>query len=324
MNIIEPNQSVSFEFSLCNSTGAAANATGTPVVAIAVNGVEGATSVTVTNPATGVYKCALTAGAWSALDAIQARVSFVMDGVSSHAIVWVATVGPVRVDLQTIDGQDVTATASFSFDNLTTLIGKLSGITTLKNWLAAMMGKAADAPTLAEINATTAGATYTNSTDSQEAMRDNVGTAGAGLNAVPLNATLATGAFTAAVLANAPTGSTITYSVSTTTVGAAPTVNITLYRYARIGPLTITAETSQTGDSHALLVYAPGSSTVLWSLTTANSEISVGGDGVTLTITDTDAHTGTPGQYAYVLRNTTDDTVVCDGSITIEDVPNVT
>lgn len=44
--------------------------------------------------------------------------------------------------------------------------------TKLWNWLGALMGKTADATTRAEINATTAGAGYNETTDSQEAIRD--------------------------------------------------------------------------------------------------------------------------------------------------------
>jgi hypothetical protein len=44
--------------------------------------------------------------------------------------------------------------------------------TKLWNWLGALMGKTADTATRAEINATTAGATYNEATDSQEAIRD--------------------------------------------------------------------------------------------------------------------------------------------------------
>ena len=115
------------------------------------------------------------------------------------------------------------------------------------------------------------------------------------------------------------------YSVSSTTTGQAPRVDIELYQYAAIGPIEITAETAQTGDSHALLVYDPAApGTLLWSLTTDDSEIVVGGDGdCTLTITDTDAHTSTAGVFAYILRNTTDDTVVCEGALTVLERPNV-
>lgn len=52
-----------------------------------------------------------------------------------------------------------------------------SGITYMKNWLALVMGKSADATTLAEVNATTAGATFLNTTDSLEAIKDT-GTGG--------------------------------------------------------------------------------------------------------------------------------------------------
>lgn len=47
-----------------------------------------------------------------------------------------------------------------------------AGITTLASWLGLLMGKVADAPTLAEVNATTAGDTYNNTTDALEALRD--------------------------------------------------------------------------------------------------------------------------------------------------------
>ena len=53
-----------------------------------------------------------------------------------------------------------------------------SGVTTLKNWLGLLAGKAADATTLAEVNATTAGATYANTTDSLQAVRDALATVG--------------------------------------------------------------------------------------------------------------------------------------------------
>jgi hypothetical protein len=131
-----------------------------------------------------------------------------------------------------------------------------------------------------------------------------------------------TGAFPSAALVNAPTGATANFSVSTTSTGAAPIVNITQYQYAAFATTSITAAVDQTGDSHAFLVYSPSApSVVLWSLTTAGGEISVSGS--TITLTDTDAHMGTAGVFAYVLRNTTDDTVVCQGSLTIEERPNV-
>ena len=61
-----------------------------------------------------------------------------------------------------------------------TLTGRITstlfnGITSLGNWLGALAGKAVDATTLAQINATTAGATFDNTTDSLEAAHDAVG-----------------------------------------------------------------------------------------------------------------------------------------------------
>lgn len=47
-----------------------------------------------------------------------------------------------------------------------------AGITSLAAWLGALAGMTTDAATLAQINATTAGATYNNTTDSLEALRN--------------------------------------------------------------------------------------------------------------------------------------------------------
>ena len=67
--------------------------------------------------------------------------------------------------------------------DVTTLLGRVtatlfSGITYLSRWLGALAGKTADASTQTEIRATTAGATYTITTDSLEAIRDNSGGGG--------------------------------------------------------------------------------------------------------------------------------------------------
>lgn len=61
--------------------------------------------------------------------------------------------------------------------NVDTLLSRItstifSGITYLSRWLGAIAGKTADTTTRAEINATTAGAGYNETTDSQEAIRD--------------------------------------------------------------------------------------------------------------------------------------------------------
>jgi hypothetical protein len=66
------------------------------------------------------------------------------------------------------------ATVDSNVDTLLTRITStlFDGITSMASWLGALAGKTADASTLAEIQSTTAGATFANSTDSLEAIRD--------------------------------------------------------------------------------------------------------------------------------------------------------
>lgn len=78
-------------------------------------------------------------------------------------------------------GSPVNATISADIAAVKTDTGNLvsritstlfAGITRLSRWLGAMAGKTADSSTLAEIQATTAGAGYNNATDSLEGIRD--------------------------------------------------------------------------------------------------------------------------------------------------------
>jgi hypothetical protein len=78
------------------------------------------------------------------------------------------------------------------FDNVGALLTRLpaglfTGLTNFAQWLGALAGKqAANSTAQTEIRATGAGSgTYDATTDSQEALRDNIGTAGAGLTAHP-------------------------------------------------------------------------------------------------------------------------------------------
>lgn len=66
--------------------------------------------------------------------------------------------------------------------------GLFTGITSLAQWLGAMAGKqTGDSTARTEIRATGAGSgTFDETTDSNEAIRDNIGTAGAGLTAIDL------------------------------------------------------------------------------------------------------------------------------------------
>ncbi len=74
-------------------------------------------------------------------------------------------------------GASVSADIAAVKSDTNTLLGRItstlfSGITYLSRWLAIGYGKTADSTTLAEVNATTAGAGYNNTTDSNEAIRD--------------------------------------------------------------------------------------------------------------------------------------------------------
>jgi len=61
----------------------------------------------------------------------------------------------------------------------------IAGCTSIASWLGLLAGKTDDEVTLGEIQETTAGATYDNTTDSQEALQENLGEAGAGLTGIP-------------------------------------------------------------------------------------------------------------------------------------------
>lgn len=79
------------------------------------------------------------------------------------------------------DASDIAASftsAASALAAVSTLVSAIKAITdnhpaNLKNWLGALAGKTADSGTLAEIQATTAGAGYDNTTDSLQALKDS-------------------------------------------------------------------------------------------------------------------------------------------------------
>ena len=82
----------------------------------------------------------------------------------------IATIGsPVNATISADIAAVKTDTGTLTSRITSTLF---SGITRLSRWLGALAGKTADSTTLAEIQATTAGAGYSNLTDSLEAIRD--------------------------------------------------------------------------------------------------------------------------------------------------------
>lgn len=90
---------------------------------------------------------------------------------------------------QTSEGLPLTADGGISLDTMETQINNLNsritanlfaGITSLANWLGMLAGKTAHPGTLAEIQATYAGAAFDNTTDSLEAITDAAAAGGAG------------------------------------------------------------------------------------------------------------------------------------------------
>jgi len=101
---------------------------------------------------------------------------FATDAISAAALAADAV-----TEIQT--GLATSAAVAAVQSDVTTLLGRItstlfSGITYLSRWLGALAGKTADSATQTEIRATTAGATYTITTDGLEAIRDNSGGGG--------------------------------------------------------------------------------------------------------------------------------------------------
>lgn len=117
---------------------------------------------------------------------------------------------------------------------------------------------------------------------------------------------------------------------STVSTGAVSETDLTVYQYAAFTfAFTIVdsdgTAVSQAGDSHRFQVYAIGApGTELWASTTADGEIAVSGaSNNVVTVTEDDTNTETAGRFRYVLRNTTDDTVVAQGGLRIIEQPDV-
>jgi hypothetical protein len=141
--------------------------------------------INMTNWGTGKYRTTFTMSAANGFEATKmytVQVNATVDGVT--------------------DAYDVLAIYCQSYalaSALTTLSAIFSGITSLAHWLGLIAGKqAANATAQTEIRATGAGSgTYDPTTDSLEANRDNIGTAGANLTVAAV--TGAVGSVTGAV-----------------------------------------------------------------------------------------------------------------------------
>jgi hypothetical protein len=113
---VKSAQAITVLFATANpTTGAAADATGTPSGTLYVNGVANAATVTVTNVTTGVYKAAVTLPALTAGDIVSLRVAATVATIAGEAVVW----------------QDVGDTERLS--DLATASALTSGVSNLQN-----------------------------------------------------------------------------------------------------------------------------------------------------------------------------------------------
>lgn len=154
----------------------------------------------IANPSTGRYTLTISVGTSTTNEALKLTATGTISGETRYAVI---TPQVVDYDTATLINSIYTrigapSGASIAADiaatktvvdtvaaDTTTLKSRItanlfSGITYMKNWLALIMGKAADNTTKTEVNATTAGATYDQTTDSLEAQQEAGGGGGGG------------------------------------------------------------------------------------------------------------------------------------------------
>ena len=95
---IKPGDSVTVDFVTTHpETSAAADADSLPTGTLVKNGTDDATTVTVTNKETGVYKAAVTIpGGFSAGDEVQIRIDATVNSVDGKGIIFTATLDSKR------------------------------------------------------------------------------------------------------------------------------------------------------------------------------------------------------------------------------------
>ncbi len=126
-------ESVTKVFTLRNfSTGAAANATGTPTGTLYVNGISNAASVTVTNITTGVYFAAVTLPTLAAGDLCDLVINATVSGVTDNTIIWSDTKDLVldssyRPDTNLELWRGVQPTALSAAGNVSSSIAEIAG-----------------------------------------------------------------------------------------------------------------------------------------------------------------------------------------------------
>jgi hypothetical protein len=206
----------------------------------------------------------------------------------------------------------------------------LAGITSLAAWLRAIVRKDTPDPTaLAEIN--TGGGAYSASAESAEAI--SAGVAQVLLDLAAVSYTVGVDEYNEAgedppgiysMVAAFESGDTFILQIaSPPIIGALAIQPLRAYRYAGFAWTGIPFATSQTGGTLKFCVTSiADKTTILWSLDATH--ITIAGDGLSCNITDTDAYTTTTGEFFWFIHNTTTDRRAAEGTLRIEDGPNIT
>lgn len=234
------------------------------------------------------------------------EVDTVYIGSSGSSVPGIIALGTQFDTAGTIPATDSSGAALATAANQTTILARLgswtgSGLNTILGALRAIAAKASSL-TPSDISS---GTTFDNTTDSLEAVRDRgdaawVTGSGSTLTVLPLSTTLVTDALTQYHL----------------TCGQYAGKSWTLAVYDSTG-----AAVSLSGKTVKVAVWRPSApSTIVVSLTGT-----VGGasnNQVTFAITG--SNTAAVEVYRYTMRNTTDDTDLIEGTITINPAPDVT
>jgi hypothetical protein len=200
--------------------------------------------------------------------------------------------------------------------DVTTLLGRItstlfSGITYLSRWLGALAGKTADTTTRAEINATTAGANYNETTDSGEAIRDRGDAAwttggGGGGDATAANQTLILTALSelqgAGFVTSTDSNKALSDAIAGLSLGAAPQLLLST-TIATVTSQTVLVLTAGSADNNA---YDGMSLAIIVDQATATQKTvaaiaSYVGGTLTLTLATTPRFTVAAGDSIYII-----------------------
>ena len=270
------------------------------------------TSAWANNPAAADRKVTLTEGSGANAGSYTASVSGLGDAADIRARVHddadaadktiSAAVAYVWGGNEVPKATDASGNALATASSVSALQTIFTGITSLAQWLGLIAGKQVGNSTArTELRATGAGSgTYNEVTDSLEAVRDNMAAAAAGVTILPLAATMVTDELRNYFL----------------TCGQHAGKTWTLGVYDREeNPVNLSGKTVKVGVRRPS---APDTAVATLACTVS------GANNNQVTFSITDATTTMAEVLEYRMRNTTDDTDLIKGTITIESSLNIT